>query len=367
MVLLEGSAEIRVRGEGDAVHKVAEVGRGAVIGEMALVTGEPSSADVVAVEPGRLLALPADDFHRAARRNPRLAVLLTHIIAERLGGQGRDALGDKVVNGYRIVRCVGRGGMAVVYEAIRQSDGQRCALKMLSHKLIYDARALTRFRDEAKVLDTLRHESLVRPMGRFFAFGTNFLVMELCPGPGLDWIVAQRRPLPEERVRPLIGQLARVLDYVHAEGVLHRDVKPSNIMLAGEGRVKLTDFGLARTMLLDDHETQTLENLLIGTPLYMAPEQFRHAQVDRRADYYSLATLIYEMLHGTRLVTARDMAGILREKMEFVPPPAASIGQGISAEMHEFLRLGLAPAPENRMPTLERYEGWAGPVEFPDP
>lgn len=363
LLLLEGEANVLVKSKDGIAHRVARVRRGDLVGETALLTGELSSADVVADGPVRVLALPPEHFHRLARRNPQIAVVLTRIIADRLGGGDWDMLGDKLLKGYRVGHCVGRGGMAVVYEATRVTDGTRLALKMLSHRLVYDEIALTRFREEAQLLQTLRHENLTPLLDRFSAYGTNFLVMEFCPGPSLDRVIDRKFPLPEAQVRPIVGQLSQALDYIHANGVLHRDVKPSNVMLTSAGVVKLMDFGLAHSSEWAEEVTRTLQRPLVGTPSYMAPEQFRCAPLDGRIDHYALACMIYELLSGRRLFKANDLFGMIEKKQGFELAPRESIGAGISIEMHALLRRNLDPDPSRRDSSLEAYAGWAQPVD----
>ena len=363
LLLLEGKANVLVKGKDGIAHRVAWVRRGDVVGETALLTGELSSADVIADGPVRVLALPPEHFHRLARRNPQIAVVLTRIIADRLGGRDWDMLGDKLLNGYRVGRCVGRGGMAVVYAATRVTDGAHLALKMLSHRLVYDEIALGRFREEAQLLQTLRHENLTPLLDRFSAYGTNFLVMEFCPGPSLDRVIDRGVALPEAKVRPIVGQLSQVLDYVHANGVLHRDVKPSNVMLTSEGVVKLMDFGVAHSSGWAEEVTLTLQRPLVGTPSYMAPEQFRNAPLDERIDHYALACMIYELLAGKRLFKSRELFDLMEKKQGFELAPRERIGAGISVEMHALLRRNLDPDPNRRDSSLEAVAGWARPVE----
>jgi serine/threonine protein kinase len=273
-------------------------------------------------------------------------------------------LGGKIVEGYRIVRCIGRGGMAIVYEAVEQAGGGRVALKMMSHSLVYDEIALRRFGAEAELLASLEHENLCRLLDRFSAYGTSFLALEYCDGPSLRRVTEQRRRLGEPTVRALIGQLARAVEYVHAHGVVHHDIKPSNVLLTRHGTVKLADFGIARSLRPASDTTLTNEPALTGTPLYMAPEQFRDDErADGRVDHYALACLAYELLAGRPLFAGRDLYTIMREKLELALPAASEVGQGISAEMHEFLARNLAAERDSRAPTLEAQLAWAAPVD----
>ena len=158
LLLVEGTAWAGVRGATGDHTQVAEFVRGDVVGERSLVTDETRTADVVARTLVRVLVLPGDDFHDLAHRYPELQVLMTEVVADRLGQTTYDGLGGKDIHGYRINRCVGRGGMGVVYEALRLSDGEVVAVKMMSHKLVYQPDALLRFRREAATLEALHHE-----------------------------------------------------------------------------------------------------------------------------------------------------------------------------------------------------------------
>lgn len=360
-VILEGKAVAVAHEEGGAAHTLGWFQRGSVVGEMALVTREPRSADVVADSAIRALVLPADDFHQLAERHPELAVLLTNVVADRLGESSRDGLGGKVIHGYRITRAVGRGGMAVVYEARRLEDQATVALKMMSHRLLYQAGAVSRFRTEAEIVKTLRHENIAALYDEFPAYRTRFLAMEFCDGRTLHQIVQQRGPLDEATARKILGQLACALRYVHARGVVHRDLKPSNVMLNLDGRVKLMDFGLALPDPLSDH-TVTRSQVSVGTPIYMAPEQLSRAEAGVESDLYALACIVYEIVSGSPLFTAADFMTLVEQKLAPSVPPASQIGRGISDELHELIHLGLKRERGERRVSLDRMAEWADRV-----
>jgi hypothetical protein len=207
-MILDGTARVFVTDDSGSEHEIGMAKRGDLLGEMTLVTGGRRTANVVAVSALRVLTLAAEDFHELARRHPQLGVVLSHLIADRLGGGAHDMLGDKIVEGHRIMRAIGRGGMAIVYEAEEVESGNHVALKMMSHRLMYDPVAASRFREEAEIGLTLDHPNIVRLFARFSAFGTHFLVLELCDGPGLNETINRKIPLPEELARPILGQLA---------------------------------------------------------------------------------------------------------------------------------------------------------------
>ena len=235
LILLEGTAHALLRTR-TADRCIGRFTSGDVVGEMALVTREPRSATVIADSPVRALLVPTAAFDRLAARHLELGMVLTELVADRLGQGAHDGFGGKEVEGFRILRCIGRGGMSVVYQAEDESTGELVALKMMSYRLIYDASALARFHQEAELLQSLHHENIAR-LKRFFpAYHTYFLVMELCEGVDLQRLVGSRGRLDESRVRPILGQLARALDYVHARGLVHRDLKPANVMITRHGR-----------------------------------------------------------------------------------------------------------------------------------
>jgi serine/threonine protein kinase len=220
-----------VRDTPDDRAPVGEFGPGDIVGEISLVTDEPRTADVVARTRVQSLHLPASDFHVLSDRHPDLRVLLTEVVTDRLGHSRYDGLTGKDIHGYQIIQCVGRGGMGVVYEATHVANGQKVAPKMMNHRLIYQLSALRRFRREAAMLETLDHPALARLYECFSAYKTEFLAMEFCHGQTLSQMIAARGPLKEDLVRPMLGQLAVALKYVHGRGVVRRDLKPSNIVL----------------------------------------------------------------------------------------------------------------------------------------
>jgi serine/threonine protein kinase len=332
---------------------------------MALVTREPRSADVIADTPVRALLVRTAAFDRLAGRYLELAMVLTHLVADRLGQGARDGFGGKRVEGFRILGCVGRGGMSVVYRAREEDTGELVALKMMSYRLIYDSLALSRFQREASLLQALDHENITRLKRLFPAYHTYFLVMELCEGADLQRLVRARGPLPEHEVRGILGQLAHALDYVHQRGLVHRDLKPANVMITRRGDVKLTDFGIAAPAVPFDDRTATADHSVLGTPAFMAPEQLSGGRLDSRTDVYALGCLAYELLTGRRLFGATDLFELMHEKMTTKLPRAEEIGAGISAELHAFLDRSLQVSPAERPSSVASLIPWAARCEPP--
>jgi serine/threonine protein kinase len=330
---------------------------------MALVTREARSADVIADTEVRALFVPTAKFDSLAARHLELGGVLTRLVADRLGQSARDGFGDKAVEGFRILRCIGRGGMSVVYRARDEATGELVALKMMSYRLIYDVFALARFRQEAELLQQLDHENIARLMRLFPGYHTYFLVMELCEGADLQRIADLRGLVPEREVRLIVGQLARALDYVHSHGLVHRDLKPANVMVTRAGVVKLTDFGLAVPAVAGDRAVAA-DTGIMGTPSFMAPEQLSGRPLDRRADIYALGCVVYELVTGARLFSATSLFELMQQKLTTRLPARADLGN-VSQELYAFLEAALRVNPDERPASLSALVPWAGPCEPP--
>ena len=360
ILVQEGRAEVRVCDAGGQPHALCEIGPGELVGEMALLTAEPRTADAVALDTVRVRVLPAAVFHELARQHPEVSVVLTQLVARRLGSAERDALAGKTLGGYRIVRRLGRGGMAVVYEARSADANERVALKMMSHRLVYDEAARVLFQQEADLIASFRHPNIVRLFGRFAAFHTCFMVMEFCDGDSLDNILHRHGRLPESECRAVVGQLANGLLHAHAAGVIHRDLKPSNVLVNREGTVQLTDFGLALTAAERDAPAG---RVIAGTPQYMPPEQLAGARLDERADYFSLGCVIWELITGTPLVSEIQFADILCRHAHWQIPDVRQYAPELHPDWSDLLQRCLQPNPDARNPDLARLTAWAATTD----
>jgi serine/threonine protein kinase len=354
---VQGIVEINSVDEGGACHLHARCGPGQVIGEMSLLTAEPRSANVVAVDRVHVLVLPAETFHELAHEYPVLGVVLTQLVATRLGSQVHDVLAGKTFHGYRIVKRLGRGGMAVVYEAEETATGRRVALKMMSHRLVCDPTALAQFQREADIVESFEHDNIVRMYGRFEAFRTYFIVMQFVDGRPLSETIKSRGALPQAEARKIIGQVALALAYAHEHGVIHRDIKPSNIMLNRDGTVKLMDFGLARPVL----ETEgAIPEGIVGTPRYMPPELLSGGSASRATDYFALGCVVYEMLAGRPVLPKLKLTDLLQYYETWQPPAFHEIQPPLSRELCEAFQPSLSKDPRARRLDLSQAAAWAG-------
>ena len=357
-VVIDGEARVSLRDHGGEARTIATLVAGSVAGEMSLITQEPATADVIAETDVRALVLPAAEFDALAAKNPELTIVLTNVVADRLGRGIVDGLGGKVLNGYRIVRTVGRGGMAVVYEAVEVATGERVALKMMSHRLVYQPGAHSRFEREARIVEPLAHPNIARMRGHFPAFRTEFIVMEFCEGVTLAEALVQRGAFSEPDARRVLGQLATALVFVHERGVVHRDLKPGNIMLSPDGRVKLMDFGLAKEERRATDETATQTGTVLGTPLYMPPGQMTGEESGPAIDVYAFACIAYELVAGAPLFEGRTTRALLQDKLTRKLPPASDIAGGVSQEFYAMLLHGIENDPEKRLDSLRGVAAW---------
>jgi hypothetical protein len=348
-LITDGQVEIQVTdGHGDK-HVITSCGKGEILGEMALVTEEPRTADVVAITDVSSKFLPGEVFDELAGRFPVVSRVLTKLLADRLGVRGRDVLAGKTFDDYRILHRLGKGGMAIVYQASHNETGEHVALKMMSHRLVYDTKALEQFQRESKIIESFDHPHIVQMKGRFRAFRSFFIVLEYCDGVSLDVTLQDTGPLPLADFRQVIGQLASALAYAHQHNVVHRDVKPSNIMLTDCGDVKLMDFGLANPV--DEAGTK---GIVAGTPRYMPLQQLRGGSIDPRADLFALGCTAWKLLTGKDLITENSLGEIVKRHENWQVPEVDCEDPAVC----DFIQNCLQHQAEDRIVDLSEIARW---------
>ncbi|MEZ4648936.1 MAG: serine/threonine-protein kinase [Candidatus Eisenbacteria bacterium] len=234
---------------------------------------------------------------------------------------------------YEITGEIGRGGMGVVYRAIQTSLNRTVAVKMLPLAFTQTPELLGRFRREAETLARLSHENVVHVYDVEELDDTPFIVMELVSGPSLGALLRETRALPPAVARDIGMAIASGLGAAHRQGIIHRDIKPDNVLFTPSGTPKLTDFGIAR---VDDTRVETKTGSLLGTPHYIAPEQANGETATEGSDVYSLGVALYEMLAGSRPFQGRNAIEVylkhiqapvpdLRDALPDVPPSFARV------------------------------------------
>jgi hypothetical protein len=259
----------------------------------------------------------------------------------------------EVVGGYRLLRVLGGGGMGTVYEAEDTASGRRVALKLISADYAGSADAVERFRQEGRLASAIAHPRCVFVLAADEEAGRPYIVMELMPGPTLQDLVDKNGPLPPEEAVGKILDVIEGLQEAHRQGVVHRDVKPSNCFLGADGRVKVGDFGLSKSLAGGAHLTRT--GSFIGTPLFASPEQIRGQRVDEQSDLYSLAATLYCLLCGKAPFQGSDPAATLAQIVSDEPPPLRGLRPDLSASLDRAVRRGLERDRARRWHDLEAF------------
>jgi eukaryotic-like serine/threonine-protein kinase len=256
-----------------------------------------------------------------------------------------------LVGGYRLGAPIGEGAAGLVFAATAP-DGTTVALKLLRPELAQDPVALARFAREARLASELSTTHLVPILELGESEGLTFLVQPYYRGGSLSQRLRVLGPLSPDEAVDLAAQLARGLDALHREGVLHRDVKPSNVLLDGEGTAALTDFGLARA---GDSTRLTADGQLLGTPHYLAPELIEGAEATALSDLYALGCVLYESLVGEPPFAGRRPAEVGFAHLTAQPPDPRERRPDVGPPLAEALLTALEKDPAKRPPTAAAY------------
>jgi serine/threonine-protein kinase len=250
---------------------------------------------------------------------------------------------------YQIVKELGHGAMGVVYQAVDPTIGRPVAIKTIRLDAVDDSDERAKLRErlfrEARSAGILSHPGIVTIYDMEERGDIAFIAMEFVDGPTLDQLLSSKQPITPERLINILRQTAAALDYAHAKGIIHRDIKPANIMMASDGAVKITDFGIAKVTTSQQY-TQT--GTILGTPNYMSPEQVQGLAVTGRADQFSLAVIAFEMLTGERPFTGEHLTTVVYKIVAEDPPPVQRLNPTLSPQIDAVLRRALLKKPEGR-------------------
>jgi len=253
---------------------------------------------------------------------------------------------------YVIERKLGSGGMADVYLAEDQELGRRVALKLLDDRHASDEQFVERFRREAQSAAGLNHPSIVSIFDRGYAEGTYYIAMEYLDGRTLKELLVKNGPTPVPIAIDYARQILGALAFAHRNGIVHRDIKPHNIVVGTDGRLKVTDFGIARS----GASQMTEAGSIVGTAQYLSPEQARGAPVDPRSDIYSLGIVLYEMLTGKVPFSGDTPVEIAMKHLSQVPTPPSKLRPNIPHDLDAVVMRALAKDPEQRYATAEEMD-----------
>jgi predicted Ser/Thr protein kinase len=268
-----------------------------------------------------------------------------------------DRVGTEIA-GYRIEGLIGRGGMSVVYLAEHVRLGRKVALKLLSAELAENEKFRERFLRESQIAASIDHPNIVPIYDADEAEGTLFIAMRYVEGTDLGAAIRSQAPLEPARVVSLVSQIAGALDAAHVHGLVHRDVKPGNVLLTREDHVYVADFGLTKRALSVSGLTETGQ--LVGTIDYIAPEQAKGDPVDGRADVYSLGCLAYECLTGEVPFERDTEVAVLWAHVQESPPKLSATHPELPTRVDGVIARAMAKKPDDRYPTAGELAGDLG-------
>src|SRR3974390_323308 len=247
----------------------------------------------------------------------------------------------RVLSGrYELSHLVARGGMAEVYRAHDRMLDRPVALKILFPELSVDRSFVERFRREAQAAANLSHQNIVPVFDWGEDGGTYFIVMEFVDGRPLSSILRTAGPLHPDRIADIGADVAAALAYAHRHGVIHRDVKPGNVLITDEGAVKVTDFGIARAVNTEESLTQT--GAVMGTDTYLPPEQAEGIGVDSRSDIYSLGVVLYEMMAGRPPFLGEPPVAVASKHVRDQPPALSELAPTVPADLEAVVMKAMA-------------------------
>jgi eukaryotic-like serine/threonine-protein kinase len=263
-----------------------------------------------------------------------------------------DALGER----YALEREVGRGGMATVYLARESGGGRPVAVKAM-HPELASALGLERFRREMEIVGSLSHPNIVPLLDAGRAGTLLYYVMPYVEGESLHARLERERRLPPDEAVRIVRQIAEALGHAHSRGILHRDVKPDNILLAQDpARALIADFGLARAVGAADSTKLTKTGTVVGTVHYMSPEQVREDRsIDERSDVYGLGCVLYEMVTGAPPFLGRTVTDLVIKILRVPPAPVRTVNPWVPPAVEQAITRALAKAPTDRFPSMAHF------------
>lgn len=257
-------------------------------------------------------------------------------------------IGKRLDGRYEIHELLGVGGMAYVYKAYDNIEKRWVAIKILKEELAGNSDFLRRFRNESKAIAVLSHPNIVKVYDVSFGDRIQYIIMEYIDGITLKQYIEQQGEIKWREALYFTVQILRALQHAHENGIIHRDIKPQNIMLLEDGTIKVTDFGIAR---FSQAETQTMTDKAIGSVHYIAPEQARGGYINDKADIYSVGVMLYEMLTGQLPFVADNAVSVAIMQMQAEPTPPSRINPSIPKGLEEITMHAMEKNPAQRFPS----------------
>lgn len=348
LLIIQGEVSVALK------NKKITLGLGSVLGEMALLSGNPSKADVTAQSDTEVFVLERVDFKILMSKHTELAAVMTRLMKSRLSTndlihkkEKHLSLDDGIqtLGKYRLLSQLGEGSTSIVYNAFDTELEREVAIKMLKYEIATSEDFKRRFKREAKIIARLKHPNILHVIETIQAYSTEFIVMEKLNGYELNYHLKNNGVFSGEKTRDILYQVAMALGHANNDlsgGIIHRDVKLSNIVLDESGHVKLMDFGISTT---NENASEHYE----GTVLYMSPELLLQKSIDHRVDIYALGITAFAMLTGKTPFSSSSIEIIIANHLKNEPPKIEERIADIPAGLAEFIHRSLIKDPGKRI------------------
>jgi eukaryotic-like serine/threonine-protein kinase len=351
-IIQRGSCLVIVE-KNDELHPVDHYGQGDIVGGVGILTGEPRRAHVEAETDMDLWELKRSQFEDISRKDPEILNFLTEIVADRFNSRRPTAY--RTIGKYIATDIIGRGGFSIVYKGVHKSLNLPVAIKMMRHDMAMNTDFFANFRNEAKTIASLNHESIVKVYDIEERYRTLFIIMEHVVGDPLSEMIKRLKTIPPHLVVDFLVQICSALDYAHQHGIIHRDINLTNIIVQRNDRLKILDFGLACSVGTEDFGNT-------GTAYYIAPEQIRGDPVDPRTDIYAVGICAYEMVTGKKPFPEKDLQTLLNMTLtRDIPDPVDRVPE-LPDELRRFILKATQRNPEGRYRNAGEAMGALSPL-----
>ena len=337
-IIQSGSCIVNIE-KNNILNAVARLKAGDIVGEMAVLTGESRSTHVDPETDMDLWRLTRGQFDVLSLEFPDLRNFLTEIVVKRFSSLKITA--NRTIGRYIINEILDQGEWSIVYKGLHSILNFPVAIKMLKHNMAMDSEFLEKFWHEAKTIARLNHPNIVKVYDIEELYRTVFIIMEFLEGFSLKYRLINMPKLSLPGMLDIILQVCSGLEYAHQQGIIHQDIKPSNIFLQPDGQARIVDFGLACPQGNIDFD-------MPGTPFYMSPEQIQGEPVDERTDIYSLGIMVHELLTGKRPFPEDNLGKLLDLHVKEDTPDPRILIPDLPEELHAVIMKSIRKDPANR-------------------
>jgi len=340
-IIQRGSSLVLVEKEG-ILHPSGHRTRGDMVGITSVLTGEPQRAHIEAETDLELWVLNKGFFDKITNEDPDMVEFLTEVVASRF--HSKRPISDRQIGKYVATDIIGTGAYSIVYRGYHSGLNMPVAIKMMKHDLALNPDFQKSMLNEAKTVAKLRHENIIAVHDIEERFKTTFIVMEYLDGSSLREMLGVMKRIPINLAVNYLVQICQGLGYAHDHKIVHQDIKPGNIFILPNDKIRILDFGLASPF--------GSEGLMIGSPYYMAPEQVECLPVDNRTDIYSLGITAYEMISGEKPFQSDDLWEMTHLRVDNDIPDPFMISPELPKELRDFILKACSRIPADRYSSI---------------